>query len=50
MPVELILAKLAGGMTTVEVADEYGLVAEDIRAAFSYAANVLASEEVRGVA
>ena len=47
VPVELIVAKLAGGMTSAEVADEYGISADDIHAALSYAARVLAEEEVR---
>lgn len=48
VPVELVLAKLAAGMTTQEVADEYALTAEDIQACLRYAAGVVASEEVRG--
>jgi uncharacterized protein (DUF433 family) len=50
VPVELIVGKLAGGMTTEEVAAEYELSAEDVRAALGYAAAVLASEEVRSIA
>ena len=50
LPVELVIGKLAGGMTTQEVADEYGITSEDIRAALSYAASVIAAEEVRGIA
>ncbi|MBI4491712.1 MAG: DUF433 domain-containing protein [Chloroflexi bacterium] len=45
--VELVIAKLAGGMTADEVAAEYDLSAEDVRAALGYAASVLAAEEVR---
>jgi uncharacterized protein (DUF433 family) len=47
-PVERIVGKLAGGMTAQEVADEYGIALEDVRAALSYAASVLATEEIRG--
>jgi uncharacterized protein (DUF433 family) len=50
VPVELVIGKLAGGMTTEEVADEYGLSVAEVRAALAYAAKVLADEEVRGVA
>ncbi len=50
VPVELVIAKLAGGMSAQEVATEYGITIEDVQAALSYAATVLASEEVRGVA
>lgn len=47
---ELVVAKLAGGMSLQDVADEYGLTGEDVRAALSYAASVLAAEEVRATA
>lgn len=47
VPVELALAKLAGGMTAEEVAAEYAITLEDIRAVLSYAASVLSAEEVR---
>lgn len=50
VPVELVVAKLAGGMTVDEVVEEYELTPEDVRAALGYAARVLADEEVRGVA
>jgi uncharacterized protein (DUF433 family) len=50
VPVELVIAKLAGGMSAQEVAAEYEIALEDVRAALSYAASLLASEEVRGVA
>jgi uncharacterized protein (DUF433 family) len=47
LPVELVVAKLAGGMTAEEVAEEYQITLEDIRAALGYAARVLSTEEVR---
>lgn len=47
VPVDLILAKLAGGMRDEEVAEEYDLTLDDVRAALGYAASVLANEEVR---
>ena len=50
VPAELVVAKLAGGMTTQEVAEEYGINLEDVRAALSYAASMLAAEEVRATA
>jgi uncharacterized protein (DUF433 family) len=37
-------------MTAEEVADEYGIAVDDVYAALSYAAQVIASEEIRGVA
>jgi uncharacterized protein (DUF433 family) len=49
VPVDLLVGQLAGGMTFDEVADEYAVTVEDIRAALGYAAGVLASEEVRAV-
>jgi uncharacterized protein (DUF433 family) len=50
VPVELVIAKLAGGMTTEDVGEEYEITLEDIHAALSYAAKVLADEEVRATA
>lgn len=47
VPVELVIAKLAGGMDLSEVSAEYDITLEDVRAALSYAASVLASESVR---
>ena len=47
VPVELVIAKLAGCMTAQEVAEEYEITPEDIRAALSYAAKVLAGEQIR---
>ncbi len=45
--VELILRKLAGGMTSEEIlADHPHLVAEDVYAATDFAASYLASEEI----
>ena len=50
VPVDLVVGKIAGGMTFQEVADEYGISLEDVRAALSYAASILTAEEVRGTA
>ncbi len=49
VPVDLILGKLAGGMTYDEVMMEYDLNKEDILASLDYAAKLLADEEVRAV-
>ena len=49
VPVDLILGKLAGGMTYEEVMVEYEITREDIRATLDYAAKTLASEEIRAV-
>jgi uncharacterized protein (DUF433 family) len=50
VPVELVIGKLAGGMTIEEIVEEYELTVGDVRAALRYAAAVLAAEEVRVVA
>ena len=47
VPVELVIAKLAGGMKGEEIVEEYRITEEDIHAALSYAASMLAAEEVR---
>lgn len=47
VPVELVIAKLAGGMKSEEIVEEYEITPEDIQAALSYAASMLATEEVR---
>lgn len=49
VPVDLILGKLAGGMTYEEVMAEYGLAKEDILAALQYASDHLANEEIKAV-
>lgn len=49
VPVDLIIGKLAGGMTYEEVMAEYDLSKEDILAALDYAAKRLSGEEVRAV-
>jgi uncharacterized protein (DUF433 family) len=50
VPVDLILGKLAGGMTYEEVMTEYDLTKDDILAAIDYAAKRLSDEEVRVIA
>ncbi len=49
VPVDLVIGKLAGGMTYEEVMKEYDLVREDILAALDYASRQLAAEEIRAV-
>lgn len=50
VPVDLLVAKVGGGMTIDEVAEGYGVSVEDVRAAILYAASVVAAEEVRETA
>ena len=47
VPVDLILGKLAGGMTYETVIAEYEITREDILAVLDYAAKTIASEEVK---
>jgi len=47
--VDLILGKLAGGMTYEEVMDEFALTKKDILAALNYASKHLANEEVKAI-
>ena len=47
MPVALLVGKVAAGMTLEEVAEEYGVVREDVVAALAYAAQLVADEQVR---
>jgi uncharacterized protein (DUF433 family) len=49
VPVDLVVGKLAGGMTKQEVAEEYGLAEEDVLAALAYAARTVADEQIRAV-
>lgn len=49
VPVELVVGKLASGMTVDDVADEYGLTREDVFAALAYAARTVADEHVRAI-
>ncbi|NJL06660.1 MAG: DUF433 domain-containing protein [Chloroflexaceae bacterium] len=46
VPVDLILAKLAGGMTVQDVATDYAITIEDVLAVLAYAARVVAGEDV----
>jgi len=49
VPVDLIIGKLAGGMTYEEVIAEYEITHEDILAVLDYAAKTLSSEEIKAV-
>ena len=44
IPVDLVLGKIAGGMTIEELMKEYGLKREDVFAALQYAARVIKEE------
>jgi uncharacterized protein (DUF433 family) len=44
VPVDLIIAKLAGGMSGQAVAEGYGITLSDVQAALAYAASVLADD------
>lgn len=46
VPIDLIIGKLAGGMTYEEVSAEYEIAREDILAALDYAAKTLSTEEI----
>lgn len=46
VPVDLIVGKIAGGMTIKEIAREYDLKREDILAALSYAAQIIRKENL----
>jgi uncharacterized protein (DUF433 family) len=37
VPVDLVLTKLAAGMTAIQIADDYDLASEDIQAVLVYA-------------
>jgi len=47
VPIELVVGKLAGGMSVEEVMEEYDLAREDVQAALAYAARLVAEERVR---
>ncbi len=49
VPVELLVGKMAGGMSAEAVADEYGVTRDDVLAALAYAAATLANEQVRAL-
>ena len=47
VPVHVLVAKAAGGMTLEQVADEYGVTLADVQAALNYAAKLVEQQEVR---
>jgi uncharacterized protein (DUF433 family) len=47
IPVDLVIGKMAGGMTIEELMKEYDLKREDILNALSYAATLMKEEEIR---
>jgi uncharacterized protein (DUF433 family) len=47
VPIETILGQLAAGLTVERVAEEYGVTREAVLAVLRYAAELVASEEVR---
>ena len=46
VPVDLIVGKIAGGMTSSDVCKEYDLTREQVRTALQYAAKLVAEEEI----
>ena len=50
VPVDLVIGKLAGGMEFEEVAKEYELTRDEVLAALAYAAQSVASEQIRAIA
>ena len=49
IPVDLVIGKLAGGMTYEEVMAEYEISHEDILAVLDYAAKTLSGEQIKAV-
>ena len=49
VPVDLVLGKLAGGMSYDEIIREFDLTVEDILACLDYAAKAISAEEIRAV-
>ena len=45
-PVDLIVGKIAGGMTIEDLMEEYGLTREQVQGALKYAAHLVAEEEL----
>jgi uncharacterized protein (DUF433 family) len=49
VPVDVVVGKIASGMSVDEVAKEYGIEPEDVRAALRYAAAIVEAEQIRAV-
>jgi uncharacterized protein (DUF433 family) len=46
VPVVVVLHELANGMSPEEIAEEYGITVEDVRAAVRYAAAIVVNETI----
>lgn len=49
VPVDVVLGKLAAGMSYEELIDDYDISREDILAVLDYASKSLAQEQIRAV-
>jgi len=49
IPVDVILGRLASGMTYNEIIEEYEITNDDILAVLSYAATSISCEEIKAV-
>jgi uncharacterized protein (DUF433 family) len=49
VPVARVVGGLAGGMTFDEVQKEYGVTAEDVRAALAFATQIIEQEDHRAL-
>jgi uncharacterized protein (DUF433 family) len=49
VPVDVVLSQLAAGLSSEQVEQEYGIEHADVLAALAYAAQTIASEQVRAV-
>jgi len=47
VPAAVILDEMAAGTTPADIAREYGITAEDVRAVLRYAAETIAAEELK---
>ena len=46
LSVEFIVGLLAGGWTTEQIVDEYGITAQDVLACLAYAHQILSEEKI----
>jgi len=46
VPLDVLVGKMAGGMTCEEVAEAYGVAREDVLAALAYAADTISREHI----
>ena len=49
IPIDLLLGKLASGMTYQEIIEEYEITLDDILALLEYASKVISTEEVMAI-